>query len=55
MGGVEVRHLVVHVDKLLILSNDSALWLGIIVYGGVGGDLAKSCVLNTTQDILIEE
>lgn len=50
--GVKVGHLVVHVDKFLVLLNDRVEGLGVVVDGSVGRNLAQGCVLNTTQDIL---
>lgn len=53
-GHVEVRHFVVDVNKLLIFCDDCVLRLGVIVDRCVGSNLAKSGVLNSTENILRE-
>ena len=40
-GGVKVRHLVVHIDKLLILGNDGVLWIRIIINSSICSHLNK--------------
>ena len=37
---VKVRHFIVDIDKFLVLSDNSVLWVGVIVDGCVGRDLA---------------
>ena len=49
---VEVGHLVVDVHPLLVLGNARLLRVGIVVDGGVGGDLAEGGVLELTQHVL---
>jgi len=47
--GVEVRHLIVDVDELLVLCYNRVLRVWVVVDGSVGGDLPESSVLQSAQ------
>jgi len=49
---VEVGHLVVDVDPLLVLGHHRALRVGVVVDGGVGRHLPQGGVLQAAQDVL---
>ena len=49
---VKVRHLVVDVDELLVLSDDRVLRVRVVVDGGVGRDPPERGVLQSAEDVL---
>ena len=50
--GVKIRHLIVDIDKLLVLGDNCVLGVWIIVDGCVSCDLPQSGVFQPTQHIL---
>ena len=51
-GHVKVRHLIVDIHPFLILCHDSALGVGVVVDGCVGGHLPQCCMFQTAQNVL---